>query len=290
VAGRSRARRTGCGVLISVLLVGAAMLVIGTRPTPSGAAPLQDADTLAAGRTAEKIAALDAAIRELRAALPDAEAALTAATATLATATAADARIQSGGLPPTPASGGGAVDTATRAILGDLAPEQTNAAIAQATSELGAATTYRDDLRTRLSGALGERVQAVGDLVANGQVKTHWAILLLDRLGAPVTTENLRALLAWIGAEANDTAFHNPLATTMEAAGARGVNEVGVKAYPSDDVGIEATAQTLHNGLYAPIIAALGAGDSALRVVSAVAASPWGTGVNAGARLQADSR
>jgi hypothetical protein len=44
--------------------------------------------------------------------------------------------------------------------------------------------------------------------------------------------------------------------------------------------------RTLRNGRYGGILAALAAGDSAARVVHAVAASHWGTGENAVRRLE----
>jgi hypothetical protein len=113
-------------------------------------------------------------------------------------------------------------------------------------------------------------------------------VALLDRLGAPVTQENLRGLFAWIDAESNAASLLNPLATTQGAAGARNANSVGVKGYPSVEVGLDATVITLHNGHYPNILAALASGDSALAITEAVAASPWGTGKNATIRLRSD--
>ena len=125
----------------------------------------------------------------------------------------------------------------------------------------------------------------ISTLNSSGQRRTWWCVSLLDRLGAPVTTENLRGLFAWIDAESNAASLLNPLATTMGAPGARNANSVGVKGYPSEEVGLVATVQTLHNGNYPGILAALARGDSALAITEAVAASPWGTGVNATRRL-----
>ena len=56
------------------------------------------------------------------------------------------------------------------------------------------------------------------------------------------------------------------------------MNSVGVKAYRSWSQGFEATIITLRNGYYERILAALRAGDDAVEVAHAVAASPWGTG------------
>jgi hypothetical protein len=122
-------------------------------------------------------------------------------------------------------------------------------------------------------------------LLQSGQRRTWWCVALLDRLGFPVTSENVRGLVAWIEAESNAASLRNPLATTMGAPGAHNANSVGVKGYPSDEVGLTATVQTLLNGHYAGILAALERGDSALAITQAVALSPWGTGVNATRRL-----
>ena len=100
---------------------------------------------------------------------------------------------------------------------------------------------------------------------------------LLDRLGAPKTAENQRAIVAWATAEGT-RASNNPLATTRTAPGTTDFNSVGVKNYPSYDEGVQATADTLRNGRYGAILDALSSGQSAQAVAQAVAASPWGTG------------
>jgi hypothetical protein len=107
--------------------------------------------------------------------------------------------------------------------------------------------------------------------------RTQWATDLLNRLGLPVTSENVKALAAWAQAEGTKAA-NNPLATTQSMPGASSFNGVGVRNYGSYADGIEATAKTLTNGHYANILAALRAGTSAIAVAQAVADSPWGTG------------
>jgi hypothetical protein len=107
-----------------------------------------------------------------------------------------------------------------------------------------------------------------------------WAQALLVRLGAPVTTANLVAITAWEMAEGGhwyNTAYYNPLNTTMSEPGATSMNSVGVKAYVSWEQGFVATIATLRNGRYGGILAALARGNDAQAVVDAVAASPWGT-------------
>jgi hypothetical protein len=100
---------------------------------------------------------------------------------------------------------------------------------------------------------------------------------LLERLGMPVTKENLRAMMAWQAAEGTAAAF-NPLATTRYAPGATDMNSVGVKNFRTYEQGLQTTIDTLRNGLYGNILAALREGTSASRVADAVAESPWGTG------------
>lgn len=93
----------------------------------------------------------------------------------------------------------------------------------------------------------------------------------------PKTAENQRALIAWARAEGTSASF-NPLATTQGATGASNFNSVGVKNYPSYEVGLDATVKTLRNGRYENILAALRRGTNAMEVGQAVEDSPWGTG------------
>ena len=108
---------------------------------------------------------------------------------------------------------------------------------------------------------------------------------LLKRLGMPQTQENLRAMMAWQAAEGTSAAF-NPLATTRQAPGATDLNSVGVKNFRSYEQGLQTTIDTLRNGLYGDILAALRDGTSASRVARAVAESPWGTGDGMSAVLE----
>jgi peptidoglycan hydrolase CwlO-like protein len=113
-----------------------------------------------------------------------------------------------------------------------------------------------------------------------GYTQLTWAKALLKSLRAPLTTQNLAAVVAWEMAEGghwNNTAHYNPLNTTWKMPGATSMNSVGVKAYVSWAQGFKATLNTLHNGLYGGILAALRAGDDAQAVADAVAESPWGT-------------
>ncbi|MFO7590777.1 MAG: hypothetical protein R6X23_07745 [Acidimicrobiia bacterium] len=284
--GRGRhplASRVGVLVVVATALTIAGMSL---RPPTAQARALEDASTPAARAIVEQLAAADATLRATQGAIPQAAADLLAA---VAAAEAAKNTPTDGHLSSPVGSGAGSVaDSAAGAILGDLGLERAESALTTTAGVLATARARTDELDATLASATAQRAQLVQSLEAAGHARTRWSVALLDRLGFPVTMENIRALAAWIGAEANNARFRNPLATTMGAAGATNVNEVGVKSYPTDDIGLDATVRTLTNGLYEPILDALRAGDSAVRVVAAVAASPWGTGENAVIRLRQD--
>ncbi len=117
---------------------------------------------------------------------------------------------------------------------------------------------------------------------AGGKVtQVTWAQTLLKALAVPMTSENVAAIVAWEMAEGGNwynAAHFNPLNTTESMPGATVFNSVGVKAYTSWAQGLKATVITLHNGRYGGILAALGNGNDAQAVATAVASSPWGTG------------
>lgn len=106
--------------------------------------------------------------------------------------------------------------------------------------------------------------------------KTGFAEKLLNRLGLPVTEKNMQFFDAWQKAEGGSA--DNPFNTTQNAPGATRFNSVGVRRYPSIDVGVEATAKTLTNGHYGGILEALKKGDNAHQAAVAVSKTPWGTG------------
>ena len=100
---------------------------------------------------------------------------------------------------------------------------------------------------------------------------------VLQRIGAPVTTENVKAMSAWIASEGTRAQF-NPLATVRKAAGATDFNTTGVKNFVSYEQGVETTVGAITNGLYGNVIAAFRKGDDAYAVADAIANSPWGSG------------
>ncbi len=143
-----------------------------------------------------------------------------------------------------------------------------------------------DNLTRQIERILAQRSPGGGALATPVPLSGHytpltWAKALLQQLGMPLTAANIAALTAWELAEGghwHNSAHYNPLNTTMPEPGATAMNSVGVKAYVSWTQGFTATIATLRNGYYGGILAALRAGDDAIAVADAVAASPWGTG------------
>jgi hypothetical protein len=97
---------------------------------------------------------------------------------------------------------------------------------------------------------------------------------LLEKMHLPVTAKNLAFLDAWQQAEGGSP--DNPFNTTQGAPGARNFNGVGVKRYPSMEVGLDATVKTLKNGYYGKILSALQREDTH-SAANALRVSAWGT-------------
>ncbi|HEX4776481.1 MAG TPA: hypothetical protein VFW74_06905, partial [Acidimicrobiia bacterium] len=140
----------------------------------------------------------------------------------------------------------------------------------------GSALAGGGDATSSVTGAGQAFATALGNVQGTPN-QTQWANDFLTRLGMPVTSENMRAVVAWEKAEGTKAQF-NPLATTRSMPGATNFNQVGVKNFASYQDGIDANAAALMNGRYPNILAALRRGDSAEAVGQAIANSPWGTG------------
>ena len=151
----------------------------------------------------------------------------------------------------------------------------TNADFASLLAELQGQSGL-DSMASSMSASASVDATGLGDMRSTA-ARQRFGSDLLKRLGMPQTQENLRAMMAWQAAEGTAAAF-NPLATTRHAPGATDMNSVGVKNFRSYEQGLQTTIDTLRNGLYGNILAALREGTSASRVAQAVAESPWGTG------------
>jgi len=130
----------------------------------------------------------------------------------------------------------------------------------------------------------GVAVVAVAVLAGAAQGHHHaapgdphgWPAALLRAAHEPVTRCDVSFLRAWARTE-NTTASHNPLATTMPEPGSTTFNSAGVQNYTSYRQGLKATAATLRNGFYQPLVSDLRAGDNAQQCADDVARSKWGT-------------
>jgi hypothetical protein len=132
------------------------------------------------------------------------------------------------------------------------------------------------------------------------------AILAYPGIGAPVNGPNLYAMKVWERAEGGGAGCPgqpphtapwsnsrgpagNPLGTTQPEPGSTNWNSIGVKVYHNTPGhtcwywGIKANGDTLENGHYGNVIAALRSPattsrDQCIRLARAVGNSPWGTG------------
>lgn len=101
--------------------------------------------------------------------------------------------------------------------------------------------------------------------------------LMLKKLGAPVTNENLKFLLAWRQAEGKSGRY-NPFNTTHKLEDSTNFNDVGVQNYQSLDDGMYATLKTLTNGRYNCIINGLINDIGAIEIAKCPSLEVWGTG------------
>lgn len=110
----------------------------------------------------------------------------------------------------------------------------------------------------------------------------EWAREFLVRIGAPITHRNLLVLMAWMQAEGG-TARWNPLNSTHDAPGATIYNWASVKNYPSFEVGMQATVETLNWGAdrrkfgYRRIRRRLRKSRGSTGTLKAIERSEWGT-------------
>lgn len=121
-----------------------------------------------------------------------------------------------------------------------------------------------------------------------GSSPDAWATAFLGALHEPVTPDNIWAIRSWEIAESGNppaAAMWNPLNTTVGVGspGETWFNTFGpggqyhVLNFATEADGIAANVKALTNGLYGPILSALGRGTDPVGVCVAVAASPWGT-------------
>jgi hypothetical protein len=107
-----------------------------------------------------------------------------------------------------------------------------------------------------------------------------FAAAVLAALGAPQSPANVQTLVAWEAAEGgnwHNTAWYNPLNTTLREPGSSSMNPVGVQAYTDWQQGVDATVSTLQEAPYRQVVADLAASAPPSQTAADVGASPWGT-------------
>lgn len=100
---------------------------------------------------------------------------------------------------------------------------------------------------------------------------------LLQELDAPVTSENMKFLLAWRQSEGK-AGRYNPFNTTHKMPNSTNYNTVGVKNYETIEDGLKATIKTLLNGRYDCIVNGLRNDIGANKIASCSSLHTWGTG------------
>lgn len=100
---------------------------------------------------------------------------------------------------------------------------------------------------------------------------------LLQEIGAPVTSENLKFLYAWRQAEGKG-GRNNPFNTTWKLPGSTNMNKVGVQHYLSKEDGMIATLKTLRNGRYNCIVQGMKDDIGASEIAKCQSLKTWGTG------------
>lgn len=113
---------------------------------------------------------------------------------------------------------------------------------------------------------------------AVGKTQDTYYAQVLAGIGAPVTQGNLNVLKAWQQAEGSSSRW-NAFNTTQpsKAKGTTDYNSIGVKNYPTQKAGIDATVSTLKLNYYTAMVAALKANDQEA-FIKALVASPWDGG------------
>ena len=111
-----------------------------------------------------------------------------------------------------------------------------------------------------------------------GKAKDTYYAQVLSGIGAPVTQANLNALKAWQQAEGS-TARWNAFNTTQPSrtTGTTNYNSIGVKNYPTQNTGIDATVATLKLPYYVNMVNAL-KNNNQDAFIEALVSSPWDGG------------
>ena len=114
--------------------------------------------------------------------------------------------------------------------------------------------------------------------MSDGTTRETFAIRVLSHslIHAPGSYRNILAMVGWAQAEGS-LADYNPLATTLKRPGSTDFNSVGVQNYTSSAQGVYATALTLIQNNFIPIVSSLQASHDAATTWSVIGNSNWGT-------------
>lgn len=104
----------------------------------------------------------------------------------------------------------------------------------------------------------------------------QWADALMPRIGAQASAVNVANMGAWYECE-QSSAQYNIWNTTLNCCGGVPVNSVNVMSYPSLAAGVSATASTLLQSNFMPIVAVFRANGSKVELANAVGSTGWGT-------------
>ena len=118
-----------------------------------------------------------------------------------------------------------------------------------------------------------------------GQVPT-WITGVLNGIGAPVNSVNVKALRMWAASEGMPTNYNNWLATSTQGNGWINTgNSAGVGAFQTESEGVQATVTTLNNSYPGVVSAFRNSGSSKNPLYSiwkSINQSPWCAGCEGG--------
>ena len=186
--------------------------------------------------------------------------------------------------------------TTLLATLHDAQIAQSNAVTAaqQAVDTLNRTKQRILDLIVRLHKQLkAQEVAAIGGAFQGGEHVTYgaWAGYFLRTMGVPTCKSNMIVVVSWQLAEFTQAAW-NPLATTHAMPGSTIFNSSNVQNFPSLDVGLQATKDTIVGGSptygYGAIVSSLSTCSSPIATAQAINASSWCRGCAGGTYVTGD--
>ena len=102
-----------------------------------------------------------------------------------------------------------------------------------------------------------------------------FAIAVLNRMGLPVTDDNIVSLVAFVGIEGTWPAGKNPFNSMLRMPGSTSRTPLGVQSYADWASGLEANVHTLAQPNMAGIVAALKQSAPPQDFLRALSDSPW---------------